>query len=335
MGIQSLSYNQDVSLLVVGTDNGFAIYDLNPDIEVKLKYDKLGGGVGVMRGLYRTNLFVIIGGGIDPFKSKNVCIVWDDSRKTDVLNIQTNGPINNALLSKDRIVIVNRKQITVFDHEGDTQDIKATYANDKGICVINSYEKKPVIATLGSKKGEILVWKLNLNECKTIQAHESNIECIALNTDGSLVATASEKGTIIRVFNVESGENIYSFRRGSIGASIYDICFSQEAHPYYLACCSNNGTVHIFELYNDKNKSKNIKSVFSGLEDYIPSIMNGEYFGSEWGFKQIPINSTEKMICGFSKDNVLHVTCYDGRYYKIFGKEFENIKENNLLIDST
>lgn len=41
-----------------------------------------------------------------------------------------------------------------------------------------------------------------------ISAHQGNIVCLALNRDGSLLASASETGTLIRLFNTQTGEKV-------------------------------------------------------------------------------------------------------------------------------
>ena len=41
-----------------------------------------------------------------------------------------------------------------------------------------------------------------------ISAHQGTIVCLALNRDGSLLASASETGTLIRLFNTQTGEKV-------------------------------------------------------------------------------------------------------------------------------
>ena len=85
-----------------------------------------------------------------------------------------------------------------------------------------------------------------LEAANVIDAHNSPLSCIALNSDGTLLATASEKGTIIRVFSVPDGDKLYQFRRGSIPARIYSMSFNSTST---LLCVSSaTETVHVFRL---------------------------------------------------------------------------------------
>lgn len=47
-----------------------------------------------------------------------------------------------------------------------------------------------------------------------IAAHDSPLAAMIFSPSGQLIATASEKGTVIRVFNVSDGLKLYEFRRG-------------------------------------------------------------------------------------------------------------------------
>jgi autophagy-related protein 18 len=47
-----------------------------------------------------------------------------------------------------------------------------------------------------------------------IPAHDSPLASIAFDWHGSKLATASEKGTVIRVFSVPQAKRLFEFRRG-------------------------------------------------------------------------------------------------------------------------
>mgnify|MGYP001135301505 CR=1 FL=1 len=65
---------------------------------------------------------------------------------------------------------------------------------------------------------------LNLSDRPVVvKAHNSPLAALALSTDGGLLATCSEKGTVIRVFALPDWENVKSFRRGSFVTNIHDL----------------------------------------------------------------------------------------------------------------
>ena len=86
----------------------------------------------------------------------------------------------------------------------------------------------------------------------SITPHESKIAYLALNSDGSLLATASEYGTLIRIFRTDKGEFLHELRRGKEKAEIYSISFNSSSK--LLACCSGRKTIHIFSLSKIEKK---------------------------------------------------------------------------------
>ena len=54
-----------------------------------------------------------------------------------------------------------------------------------------------------------------MGNSKIIKAHESKIACLSINKNGTLLATSSDTGTLIRLFDLNNGENISVFRRGT------------------------------------------------------------------------------------------------------------------------
>jgi WD40 repeat protein len=87
-----------------------------------------------------------------------------------------------------------------------------------------------------------------------IPAHAGQLAAIQFSPLGNRVATASDKGTVIRIFNVSDGSKVYELRRGlKRTATIYSLSFSPCGH--FLACSSNTETIHIFRL-DDKPKER-------------------------------------------------------------------------------
>ena len=67
-----------------------------------------------------------------------------------------------------------------------------------------------------------------------------------LNFDGTRLATASDKGTLIRIYDTDSGQQLQEVRRGADRADIY--CLAFNVNSTWLAATSDKGTVHVWAL---------------------------------------------------------------------------------------
>ncbi|KAK9767686.1 Phosphatidylinositol 3,5-bisphosphate-binding protein [Basidiobolus ranarum] len=169
-----------------------------------------------------------------------------------------------------------------------------------------------------------------------IAAHTTILSSLAISFDGSKIATASIKGTLIRVFDSSSGKLLNELRRGFDRAEIYSIAFSHDGAR--LCVSSDKGTVHIFNLEFDYDSMErtgsnispyygvlNIRdqiahsastgnrlSSFSFMKDLLP-----KYFSSEWSFAHFHVATEGRCICGFgSEKNTVIAICADGSCYK-------------------
>ena len=60
------------------------------------------------------------------------------------------------------------------------------------------------------------------------KAHQSELAYLSVNYQGTMVATASVKGTLIRVFDTKTGSQLIELRRGADTAKLYCINFSHD-----------------------------------------------------------------------------------------------------------
>jgi autophagy-related protein 18 len=105
----------------------------------------------------------------------------------------------------------------------------------------------PLSTYVAPTTGEVLIFDtLKLEALNVVEAHRAPLSCIALNNEGTLLATASETGTIIRVFSLPKGTKLYQFRRGTYPSTIYSMSFNLSST--LLCVSSTTDTVHIFRL---------------------------------------------------------------------------------------
>ena len=212
-----------------------------------------------------------------------------------------------------RIVVATDDQVFIYNFS-DLELVKqfSTCQNPKGLCAI-SYGSNTVLACPAKEIGHVHVELLDSNKVTEIQAHNGPIGQLCLSTDGKLLATASIKGTLIRVFDTATGNKLFEFRRGAQQTEIYSLAFSKSLK--YLCCCSEKGTGHVFSLSGaGAAEHKNRQSSLSFMSGVLPS-----YFSSEWSFAQFHLdNDGSRSICCFGQesDNSIVVVNSEGLYYR-------------------
>lgn len=140
-----------------------------------------------------------------------------------------------------------------------------TIENPNGSCAIAHDPKCLLFAYPDITKGQVRIKDFEEEDSKksiVIKGHENCIAIMEFNYDGSFLATTSEKGTLIRIYNTTDGSLIQELRRGSEKADIYSIGFDLQSN--YIIVASDRGTVHLFAIskgvINPSSAKKEIKN---------------------------------------------------------------------------
>lgn len=184
--------------------------------------------------------------------------IVNTKRESTICELSFPSTILNVRLNRRRLVVVLDAALFVYDisnmkllHTIDTGP------NPDGLCSLSPSSERCYVAYTahvtspsgaeGGATGSVVLYDLlTLSMANVIPAHRGRIACLALNAAGTLLATASEKGTVIRVFSVPDGKPLYQFRRGSYAARIYSLTFN--AASTLLCVTSDTETVHLFKL---------------------------------------------------------------------------------------
>ena len=150
-------------------------------------------------------------------------------------------------LRSDRIIVVCETKIFIYN----LKDMKFigqidTFPNPMGLCSVNTEGNKTVIAGPDKDQGYVFIHFQDESTKRQILAHKSIINCLQLNSKGTLLATASNKGTVIRIFNTDKGERLQELRRGNEYAQIWNCVF--DHNDRFIAISSDSGTIHVFCL---------------------------------------------------------------------------------------
>jgi WD40 repeat protein len=201
----SVGFNQDHGCFSCGTQSGFRIYNSDPFTET-IRRDFDGAGIAIVEMLFRSSIFSLVGGGKTPRYSPNKVMIWDDHQGRCIGELSFRSQVRAVKLRRDRIVVVLEDKIYVYN----LADLKLlhqieTFSNIKGICALSPASASCVLACPGQRKGEIRIELYSLKKTRFLQGHDSSLACMALCRNGALLATASTKGTLIRIFSTADG----------------------------------------------------------------------------------------------------------------------------------
>mmetsp|Transcript_40977 Transcript_40977/g.103225 ORF Transcript_40977/g.103225 Transcript_40977/m.103225 type:complete len:351 (-) Transcript_40977:42-1094(-) len=325
-----INFNQDASCISVGLKDGFRVYTTHPFSKT---YHNPIGGICCVQMLYCSSLIALVGNGDTPVFSP---------RKLHMYNTKTNQPICElnfvtAILSvhmnRKRAVVVMETKIHIYE----ISNLKIlhtidTVPNPKGICALSSVTNS-YLAYPGNEPGEVYIFDaLSLRNLSVITAHKRSLSYMKFNSDGTLLATASEKGTVIRVFSVPEAKKSFIFRRGAYPATVHCINFSEDSK--LLCASSDTGTVHLFKI----DESTCVKPENQGLfGSYLPGMFSDMI--EPWrSFSTLKIPSVGvASLCCFTRDcEYVVVVAYNGFVYtyKVAEGESKMVSEHYLLSDT-
>lgn len=160
-----------------------------------------------------------------------------------------------------------------------------------------------------------------------------------------MVATASSKGTLVRVFNTLDGTLLQEVRRGTDRAEIQSLAFSSNAR--WLAASSDRGTIHVFGLKLDSGSPGNTGPQSSAEQPSSPrspmssiSFMKGvlpKYFSSEWSVAQFRLQEGVQYIIAFGhQENTIVIVGMDGSFHRcrfdpVSGGEMTQVEYRNFM----
>ena len=314
--VLAVSFNQDQSCLAVATTRGVKIFSLDAGLECVFEHRM--GACRIAEMLFRSSLLVVVGAGETHDMSPRRLKVFNTSTRAVIADLPFPDTIAAVRLDRQKLVVVEARRATIFDLATlATQRTIATARNERGVVAMTADEtgETSLVALpaetllpafvqtgtkanksargdgtrdgatdsrLASRLGVVVVHDcLNHHAVCEIRAHRAPLAAMAFSSDGRFLATASERGTVVRVHVLPAADErlTKTFRRGVQGAVVRQIAFGPKTPNggIALAASSEKGTVHVFRLatFEDDDeaveKNKNASSLRASDPDRTAS----------------------------------------------------------------
>ncbi|WFD45037.1 autophagy protein [Malassezia psittaci] len=257
--VLSANFNQDFSCLALGTRSWYAIFRCDP-----FGSDAPSAFVEM---LFSTSLVAVVPINTSQSDQPNDqhstssqssaerLRIVNTKRQSTICELAFPTRICRVTMNRRRLAVVLEEAIFVYDISNmkllTTLDTKKNHA---GVCTLCSssdtcYMAYPAKSGMHAEDsaGCVQVYDaLTLETVMMISAHRSPLTCLAFNAQGTLLATAGQKGTIVRVYSIPSGRLLYQFRRGTYPAHISNMTFN--AAGTMLVVTSDTDTIHLYQL---------------------------------------------------------------------------------------
>lgn len=302
-----LGTNADETCVLYGTEQGFKIYDVETS---RILVEREVEPISFAQMYKRSNFLVFLG------NDKKKLIVWDERSQKRLAEIVFTKPVVKAEFGDKEILVATLEKVYIYSFN-ELQLLKSfgTTQNPYGALSCNIDRAEKVFAFPGLKQGYVHILRNGIS--LYVKAHLKTLRVLRLNREGNLLATASEGGTTIRVFDTKTGEKVANFSRGASEAVINNISWSRDSK--LLCVSSSRGTTHIFRIGN---------GVHSSVFGYVSETL-GNYASSEASYSSTRFLHP-KGISLFCGDKMKHFSS-DGYVTDFDRSEQGKISEMSLL----
>ncbi|XP_032593312.1 WD repeat domain phosphoinositide-interacting protein 2 isoform X3 [Drosophila grimshawi] len=349
-----VNFNQNITSLAVATSGSYSLYSLGSvDSTLDKIYTTKSDDLFLIERLFESSLVAIVSQRA-PRKLK----VCHFKKQSEICNYSYSNTILAVKLNRERLIVCLEESLYIHN----IQDMKVVHTirdtpcNPLGLCALSSSSDHCYLAYPGSvTSGEVQIFDaINLHAKTMIPAHDTPLAAIAFSPSGTEIATASERGTVIRVFSAQDGSRLFELRRGlKRCVSIVSLSFSSCAD--YLVSSSNTETVHIFRLdrstadSNDHGKQSSddwmgysfFRFLSKTVTSYLPTQVTDVFSqGRAFASVTLPEAGVRRMcaITTIQKQLRLMIASQDGYLYvysipSVEGAECQLIKRHDLRLD--
>ena len=281
--VNSIRYNQDYTLLTLGTSKGYKIF-LTEDMKTcqeETDVVKNLGDINIAMNYFKSSLvFFLPSKDNKNFTIKEI-IVFDDFYQTQIASFkEKNEPILNFFLSKNVLYIVTLKKIVII--ELFTFKVIEIIENINYSFKLLSFNFFDFLAYMNNDNKKIIYINNYLSENYKIQSKAKYminspydfIQTFQLSPSGDLLGLVSIYGNKIHIYNTQTGKLKECVFLGSSIQTMEKMAFSRKEN--YIFFQRNDSRFYVYKL--GKIQVENPKCVCSKYDDSKLMNSNDEEF---------------------------------------------------------
>lgn len=345
-----IGFNQTSSCAIVGTKKGYSLWRTNP-------VDLCTRGfaehpIHICEMFFSTSLLAVVCASSDTNFSANVLYLYNTKVEQIICLLRFNEDVHAVKLNHQYLAVVLKASIIIYTLEKIEPVCTLDIYFNQSTPVPEHLTGRPSIAALCPQKpflaypcdpvkGNVCIAKLNEPQSQTpssggapppsggqdndtygtyqiIEAHDHPVVALAFSKTGDMLATASARGTCIRVWETSTRQMIHELKRSKMGraATIHSLCFSDDGS--LLVVSSSSKTIHVFAVTGERKSETSIAQAHLddmkiGEERHISSFgADGTFIqvifadGNFYHFRIPPANSKNKNMELTQPHNLLH-----------------------------
>ncbi|CAB3251581.1 unnamed protein product [Arctia plantaginis] len=297
-GITSLEFNQDQGCFTCCLKTGLRVYNVEPLVE-KAHYSKEElGEVSLCEMVFRTNWLLLV-------RARRPCslMLLDDQKRAFRAEIMFKSPIRALRARRDKVAVALSSSIQVLTLPSFTRvALVRTRPDARALVALASEPTAPhLLAAPAHRKGSLQLLDVTRSlrgahstSPVVMGCHQTELVCVSLSANGARLATASERGTLIRLWDTATKTMLHELRRGADYADVF---------------CGNGVTVNDLSVPYTQHR-------FNRSGSLRPPRPWPRAAGGHLAAARAAPDLIMHALCAFIDDNTAIVICKDGTFHK-------------------